>query len=316
MGSDTAKEILFLKPVFKQTIWGGSRLGREFGYEEAGDGVGECWAISAHANGDCEIQNGTYAGMTLSSLWKEHHALFGAAEGEQFPLLIKIIDAKDDLSIQVHPDDTYAKEHENGSLGKTECWYILDCAEDATIVIGHHAKTREEMAQMIADKRWTEFIREIPVKKGDFFQINPGCIHAIKGGTLILETQQSSDITYRVYDYDRLTNGKPRELHIAKSLDVVTVPFVEEKTKPVAQTLEGSTVTKLVECSYYTVEKLDITSSYTLPEKDRFVNVSIVSGTGTIDGIPVGKGTHCILPAEYGNAVFAGQMSAIISYVS
>lgn len=315
MGKEAAKEILFLKPVFKKTIWGGDRLGKEFGYSEAGCGVGECWAISAHANGDCEVSTGAYGGMTLSSLWNTHHELFGAVEGDQFPLLIKIIDAKDDLSIQVHPDDTYAKVHENGSLGKTECWYILDCAEDATIVIGHHARNREEMAQMIADKRWSEFIREIPVKKGDFFQINPGCIHAIKGGTLILETQQSSDITYRVYDYDRLTDGKPRELHIEKSLDVVTVPFAENKTSPQVQKQEGSTITRLVECKYYTVEKLDIDIRYVLSGKDRFVNVSILSGEGTIDGIPVKKGTHCIIPAGYGSVVFAGQMSVVISYV-
>ena len=123
--------------------------------------------------------------------------------GKEFPLLIKIIDAKSDLSIQVHPDNAYAKEHENGSLGKTECWYILDSEPGTQIVIGHHAKDKEELMQMVEEKRWKDLIREVPVKKGDFYQIDPGCVHAIKGGTVILETQQSSDITYRVYDYDR-----------------------------------------------------------------------------------------------------------------
>ena len=114
---------------------------------------------------------------------------------DRFPLLVKIIDAKDDLSIQVHPDDAYAKAHENGSLGKTECWFILDCKENATLVVGHNAKTKEELEQMIHEGRWKEFIREIPIKPGDFIQIDPGTVHAIKGGTLLLETQQSSDIS-------------------------------------------------------------------------------------------------------------------------
>lgn len=112
-----------------------------------------------------------------------------------------------DLSIQVHPDDAYAGEHENGSLGKTECWYVLDCEPGTEIVIGHNAKDKAEVEKMIRNHEWSDFIRKVPVHKGDFFQINPGCVHAIKGGTLILETQQSSDITYRVYDYDRLQNA-------------------------------------------------------------------------------------------------------------
>ena len=112
--------------------------------------------------------------MKLSELWKKHPEVFGNVDSDRFPLLIKIIDAKDDLSIQVHPDDDYAKVHENGSLGKTECWYILDCKENATIVIGHNARTKEELSRMIHEGKWSEFIREIPIKKGDFLQIDPG----------------------------------------------------------------------------------------------------------------------------------------------
>ena len=142
------RPILFLKPVFKEMIWGGSRLKEQFGYEIPGDHTGECWAISAHPNGDCIVKEGPYEGRTLSEMWTSHPELFGSPGLDRFPLLIKIIDAKDDLSIQVHPDDAYAKEHENGSLGKTECWYILDCKEDARIVIGHNAKTQKELEDM------------------------------------------------------------------------------------------------------------------------------------------------------------------------
>lgn len=313
--SSMGREILFLEPVFKDTIWGGNRLAEEYGYAQAGDHTGECWAVSAHAHGDCVIRSGEYAGKTLSQLWKEEPQLFGTNLQGDFPLLVKIIDAKSDLSIQVHPDDAYASVHENGSFGKTECWYILDCEEDTTIVIGHHAQTKEELAQMIEDKEWKQLIREIPVKKGDFFQINPGCVHAIKGGTLILETQQSSDITYRVYDYDRLTDGKPRQLHIAQSLDVIEVPFKDAVREEKICKAEGYTETELVSCAYYTVKKVDVTSSYTLGDMDGFVNVSVLEGSGEIGGQPVCKGTHCIIPAHSGDVEFAGELSVIFSYV-
>ena len=191
-------ELLLLEPVFKQMIWGGSRLKDDFGYDIPGDNTGECWAISAHPHGDCTLKNTEYKGKTLSWLWENHRELFGNVQGDRFPLLIKIIDAKADLSIQVHPDDAYAAEHENGSLGKMECWYILDAKEGGTIVIGHNAKNHEEVEEMIRGKRWKEFIREIPVKKGDFFQINPGCVHAIKGGTLILDIVYMTMIVCRM----------------------------------------------------------------------------------------------------------------------
>ena len=209
--------LMFLQPVFKEMIWGGNRLATEFGYDIPGDDTGECWGISAHPNGDCTVRSGEYSGMKLSQVWSEHPELFGREKSEGvFPLLTKIIDAKADLSIQVHPSDDYAKVHENGSLGKTECWYILDCPEGATLVVGHNAADKEECAKMIHEGRWSEFIREVPVHKGDFVSIVPGTVHAIKAGVMLLETQQNSDITYRVYDYDRLSNGKKRELHVEK----------------------------------------------------------------------------------------------------
>lgn len=202
------REIIRLKPVFTHNVWGGTKLREVFGYAVAGDDIGECWGVAAHENGNCEIVSGSFAGTTLAGLWQDHRELFGGPEGSRFPLLVKIIDAKSDLSIQVHPDDAYAAEHENGSPGKMECWYILDCPDNASLVIGHNAETREELARMVHEGRWDEFIREVPVKKGDFLQIDPGTVHAIKGGITLLETQQNSDITYRVYDYDRLSGGR------------------------------------------------------------------------------------------------------------
>lgn len=305
-------EILFLEPVFKEMVWGGSRL-KDFGYEIPSDKTGECWAVSAHPHGDCLIKNGTYKGWHLSRLWEEHRELFGNTEGDKFPLLVKIIDAKEDLSIQVHPDDRYAAEHENGSLGKTECWYVLDCDENATIIIGHHAKDKTEMKQMIEGKRWTEFLREIPVKKGDFFQIEPGTLHAIKGGTLILETQQNSDITYRVYDYDRMQGGSLRPLHLKQSLEVLKAPYIRRTRNNIESGLQGAGITCLEHCKYYTVWKIDVTDKLEFQAQPPFMLLSAVEGTGEINGVLIKKGDHFILPAGYGKVSLTGKMKLIAS---
>ena len=210
---DTTRDLIFPTPIFHEKIWGGRKLADDFGYEIPDGPIGECWAISAHPNGDCAISGGAWDGMRLSELWDQHRELFGGVEGDRFPLLVKIIDAKDNLSVQVHPDDAYAAEHENGSLGKRECWYVLDCEPGATIVVGQRAHNREEFAQLVEEGRWSDLLNEMPIHKGDFFQIDAGTVHAIKAGTLILETQQSSDVTYRVYDYDRVQDdGTKREL--------------------------------------------------------------------------------------------------------
>ncbi len=306
-------EIFFLEPVFVETIWGGSKLRDVFGYNIPSDTTGECWAISAHENGECRVAGGTYGGRLLNSLWKEKPDLFGNYPGDKFPLMVKIIDARKDLSIQVHPDDNYAKIHENGSLGKTECWYILDCKPESEIIIGHHAKNQEELELMIQNHKWEELIRSIPIKKGDFFQIEPGCIHAIKEGTLILETQQNSDITYRLYDYDRLYNKKLRQLHIKESIANITVPFKEEQTNQKTEKLPGAVHTHLVSCKFYSVDKYDIDGLFIKEFEKYFTNVSVISGKGSINGISLEAGQHFIIPAKSGECRFEGNMSLICS---
>lgn len=309
------KDIIFLEPIFKTAIWGGDKLRTMFAYDIPADNTGECWAISAHDNGDCLIANGQNKGKSLSWLWNNHRELFGHVKGEVFPLLIKIIDAKADLSIQVHPDDKYAMVNENGSLGKTECWYILDCDEDATIVSGHNAKDKEELKAMIKNNRWEELINLRPIKKGDFLQINPGTVHAIKGGTVLLETQQSSDVTYRLYDYDRLDNGKPRELHIDKSIDVITCPHVDEITAGDIIKEETYSIEELIKSSYYTVKKITLDGEGDFTQDMPFLNVSVIDGHGEIDGRPIKKGSHFILPYGYGDYHLKGTMDLIVSHI-
>lgn len=306
-----------MQPAFKQMIWGGEKLGNEWHYQVPGKKTGECWGISAHPNGDCVISGGEYDGKTLSQLWKEHSELFGNYNSEVFPLLIKIIDAAQDLSIQVHPDDAYAKANENGALGKTECWYILEAPVGATLVIGHNARNKEELTRMIQEENWSAFIREISVKKGDFIQIDPGTVHAIKGGLQILETQQNSDITYRVYDYDRLMNGKRRELHVEKSIDVITVPAkrVEESVKHVEKGKKNE-MNLLISCDYYRVWKLDVAGKTVIYQEYPFLNVSVTEGEGLIGSQRIKKGDHFIIPGNYGKIEIQGELQMIVSSVA
>lgn len=310
------KPILFMNPVFKQMIWGGNRLKSEFGYDVPGDNTAECWGISAHQNGDCVVREGIYKGKTLSELWREQPELFGNCNMERFPLLTKIIDTKEDCSIQVHPDDAYAAKYENGSLGKSECWYILDSEEDVSLVLGHTAQTKEELKDMMEQGKWSELIRRVKVKKGDFIQVNPGTVHAITGGLIVLETQQNSDITYRVYDYDRLIDGKPRQLHFSQSIDVITVPApsLEDSIKSTLA-LPKNAMNELISCEDYRVWKLDITEKFSFEQIHPFLTMSVVEGEGLINGHRIGKGDHFILPDGFGRVDLQGEMMLIASSV-
>ena len=305
-------DIINVSPYFKEEIWGGSRMRTEYGYDIPSDKTGECWAISAHPNGPGKVTGGQYNGVLLSELWEKHRELFGNLEGDRFPLLTKIIDANDKLSVQVHPDDEYAALNENGSLGKMECWYVLDAEPDAKLIIGHNASTREELKEMVYEGRWDALLREIPVKKGDFIQINPGTIHAIKSGIMILETQQNSDITYRLYDYDRKKNGLPRELHIEKSLDVINVPYVDEIIAP-AEPEQDGWLTKLYECKYYRIWKGVLQGEETLVMDQPFLIGSLIEGSAFINGREYGKGSHFIIPSGMNEVNFVGNAIFIFS---
>lgn len=306
-------EMIKLKPVFKKMIWGGNKLKDEFHYPIDFENAGECWGISAHPNGDCTIANGEYEGMKLSELYNSHKELFGNIDSENFPLLTKIIDAEKDLSIQVHPDDNYAYINENKSSGKVECWYVIDAKENSSIVIGHNAKSHSEVVKMINEKRWDEFIREIPVKKGDFFLIEPGTLHAIKGGTLILETQQSCDITYRVYDYDRLQDGKLRPLHIDKSIDVINAPYKPSFPKKDLKITINKNLLQYATCNYFTVWDLEVRDKEEIIQDQPCMLFSIIEGDGIINNEPVNKGDHFILPNGYGKVDIKGNFEAIVS---
>jgi mannose-6-phosphate isomerase len=310
---------LFLKPVFKERIWGGGALKEDFGYEIPSEKTGECWAISAHPNGASMIETGPFSGWTLDHLWKEHPELFGYSNEEVFPLLTKILDANMDLSVQVHPDDAYAKVNENGELGKTECWYIIDCKEDADMIFGHTAQTKEEFHQLVEEGKWSDLLCRVKIKPGDFFYVPSGTIHALCEGTLVLETQQSSDTTYRVYDYDRRDDhGNLRELHLEKALDVTSFPHRTEKKAIMVETKGDATITTFVQSDFFSVYQWEVKGTASFSSDQKYWLVSVIKGEGDLihEGVsyPLMKGTHFLIPVEMGVFEVKGDCQMIVSH--
>ncbi|WP_270211418.1 mannose-6-phosphate isomerase, class I [Streptococcus anginosus] len=311
-------EPLFLQSVMQEKIWGGTKLRDEFGYEIPSDKVGEYWAISAHPHGVSTIKNGRFAGMGLDQIYAEHRELFGNSSEPVFPLLTKILDANDWLSVQVHPDDHYAMEHE-GELGKTECWYVISADEGAEIIYGHNAKSREELRQQIEKKEWDKLLTKVPVKAGDFFYVPSGTMHAIGSGILILETQQSSDTTYRVYDFDRKdTKGNLRELHLEKSIDVLNIG-APANSRPVTVKADDLMSTLLVASDFFAVYKWEVSGKVDIEKTAAYLLVSVLAGQGvlTVDGetYPIAKGDHFILPSDVEEWTFEGKdLEMIVSH--
>lgn len=251
---------LILSPVGRDYLWGGTRLKDEYGKKLDLTPLAETWECSTHPLGECTIVGGRYQGRTLSRHLKRHPKILGRhvkAPKGQIPILIKFIDAKENLSIQVHPDDKYAKSHENESLGKTEMWYVVNASKDASLVHGFKQKiTKEQVLKSIEDGTIEKYMNRVRVKKNDLFFVPPGTIHGIGAGSLILEIQESSDLTYRVYDYNRVDkNGNKRELHIKKAMDVMNFNATKAPRQPMrlVSYRPGLATELLLRCPYFEV---------------------------------------------------------------
>lgn len=310
-------EPLFLQSVMQEKIWGGTHLRDVFDYDIPSDHVGEYWAISAHPNGVSTIKNGRYAGQTLDVLYAEHRELFGNRQEPVFPLLTKILDANDWLSVQVHPDDAYGLEHE-GELGKTECWYIIAAEPGAEIIYGHNAKSKEELRQQIESKDWENLLTKVPVKAGDFFYVPSGTMHAIGAGIMVLETQQSSDTTYRVYDFDRKDDqGNLRELHLEKSIDVLTIGE-PANSRPVTTKVDDLKSTLLVASDFFAVYKWEISGKADFEKTADYSLFSVLDGQGILlvddQEYPIAKGSHFILPSDVKAWQIKGNLELIVSH--
>ena len=309
-----------LSPAFKDYLWGGERLKHDFNKRCDLERVAESWELSAHKDGQSTVSEGPYAGYTLSeyldALGKE--ALGTLAVGyEYFPLLIKLIDAKSDLSVQVHPSDEYALSHE-GEYGKTEMWYVLDCEENASLFYGFERPvTKEEYAAAIRDGRLTDILHRVQVKPGDVFFIPAGTVHAIGAGILICEIQQNSNTTYRVYDYNRRDkDGNLRPLHVEKALEVSCT----QPSPPLPAMNDGVDVL-LASCEYFHVRRLRVSDAYTLDvTTDSFVSLVVTGGEGRLvfDGGETAfvKGDSLFIPAQNGRITVEGRCELIHSTVN
>lgn len=313
------KEPLFLASQLHEKIWGGTKLRDIFNYDIPSKTTGEYWAISAHPNGVSKVTNGRFVGRYLDDLYVNEPHLFGYPKDKVFPLLTKILDANDWLSVQVHPDDSYAMEHE-GELGKTECWYILSADDDSEIIYGHNAKNAEELREWMTSENWEALLTKIPVKAGDFFYVPSGTLHAIGKGIVILETQQSSDTTYRVYDFDRKdAQGQTRELHLKQALDVTSLAAPVTPSRQI-QEITGARIENLLTNEFFCVDKLNIDGEASLQQKAPYLLVSVIEGQGELiidnNPYPIEKGSHFILPNTVTDWTFKGKLSIITSHIA
>ena len=318
---------MLLKPAFKDYIWGGTRLRDDFKKECDFDKIAESWELSCHKDGASVIANGEFAEMTLNDyIEKAGRKVLGTncERFEFFPVLIKLIDAKDNLSVQVHPDNEYAQRVE-GEYGKTEMWYIVDADEGAELLYGFkHEITKEEFRERIENNTLLEVTESVPVKKGDVFFIRSGTLHAIGKGILIAEIQQNSNTTYRIYDYGRVgKDGKPRELHIEKALDVTKLCPAEPFPPAEWETYEdGNWKEKLLSsCEYFTVKALDIENrAWLKADESSFVHILVLDGEVILSsenerGMKLVKGSSVFIPAGYGNFELTGECSAVMTYI-
>ncbi len=304
-----------LKPAIKDYIWGGTKLIHEYGKTTNLERAAESWELSTHKDGQSIIANGRFAGKTLSEYIAENTGCAGknTEKFNFFPILIKLIDASDNLSIQVHPDDEYALEKE-GEYGKTEMWYIADCEENSYLYYGFNRKiTKDEFMLRIRENTLPDVLNKVPVHKGDVFFIPAGTIHAICSGIVICEIQQNSNTTYRVYDYNRLgTDGRPRPLHIEKAAEVTRLEPSEPFISPDNETLAS--------CQYFTVKHLVCENEFILDTNENcFQSVIILNGSGSLSlgdtCMNVKKGDSIFIPAQKGKTAMNGNFDFILSYV-
>lgn len=310
--------VLKLKPSCKDYLWGGHRLVEEYGKEYDGEILAETWELSCHPDGPSTIVNGAYAGKTLEEyIEAEGKEVLGTncRRFRDFPILTKFIDAKQDLSIQVHPDNRYALKNE-GQYGKTEMWYVVDAGKEAFLYYGFKKEvSKEEFARRIREDTLLEVLNAVPVQKGDVLFIESGTIHAIGKDILIAEIQQNSNVTYRVYDYGRVgKDGKKRDLHIEKAIAVTNrVPLIKSR----------SSYPHVADCDYFTVDKLNLDGRMmcrvegTVSEES-FVSILILDGEGVVscgNKVSYQKGDSLFLPAGSGAYVIEGSCDALITTI-
>ncbi|WP_297419933.1 type I phosphomannose isomerase catalytic subunit [Clostridium sp.] len=300
--------------LYYEKIWGGRDL-ESFRDNLPEGNIGESWDIACHPNGTGVVANGEYKGIKFDDLIKEYgYDVVGTKVSlEKLPLLVKLINSREKLSVQVHPGDEYAAKFE-GDYGKTEAWYVVDAKPNATLIVGTKDCTKAEFEAAIKSGEVEKYLNKIDVKKGDCFLINSGLIHAICEGVIIAEIQQNSDVTYRVYDY-----GRPREIHVEKALDVTNFELQCENLKGEEVSFDGYKKSLLCKNEYFGIEKLTIEEALKdSGDKDKFDILTCVDGEGTIEGDgyceKIKMGDSYLIPAALGNYEIKGKLTVLKSY--
>ncbi|AZR73914.1 hypothetical protein BBF96_11240 [Anoxybacter fermentans] len=316
------------KPIYKEKIWGGRWLEEAFGRDLPGEKlIGESWELTCRPDEMSIVEDGDFAGQTFKEVIQKYpEEILGkriTREGfDPFPLLIKFLDASDRLSVQVHPDDEYARQVKPGELGKTEMWYVLDAEPGAKLIMGvKPGVTRSEFAKSIEKGTLHECLNEVPVKPGDAFYIPAGTIHAILEGVRIAEIQQNSDTTYRVYDWNRVgLDGKPRKLHIKEALEVIDFNRTGINPHPgIILKKDGWQSRLLTACPYFAVEELKVERMKGQISPERFEIWMVLEGSGELkiktDNYRLAKGETWVIPATLGNFELTGQVKILKSYI-
>lgn len=313
-------EIMKLIPSGKDYLWGGTRLKDEYGKKIDMTPLAESWECSVHPDGPSFVANGRYKGKTLKEVLDEHPEYIGRKSNGEFPILAKLIDAKQDLSIQVHPDDEYALKYE-GQNGKTEMWYIIDADEGASLIYGFkHKVTKEILERAIEKGELDKQLQKVEVHKGDLFFVPAGTVHGIGKGILLAEIQESSNVTYRVYDYDRVDkNGKKRELHFNKAVQVMDMgvaPDIKQKRRLVKH-YPGCSRELLCRCKYFETERIQVTKGFSFSVMENSFQVLMcLDGYGQVevDGdkpVRFSKGETVFLPAGIGRCLIIGDATLL-----
>lgn len=313
-------EIMKLIPSGKDYLWGGTRLKDEYGKNIDMTPLAESWECSVHPDGSCYVADGRYKGKTLKEVLDEHPEYIGTKVNGEFPILAKFIDAKKDLSVQVHPDDEYAREKEKDN-GKTEMWYIIDADVGASLIYGFKHKVSKEILERAIEKgKLDKHLQKVEVHKGDFFFVPAGTVHGIGKGILLAEVQESSNVTYRVYDYDRVDkNGKKRELHFDKAVQVMDMgiaPDIKQK-KRLVKYYPGCSRELLCRCKYFETERIQVTKGFSFSVMENSFQVLMcMDGYGQVevDGdkpVRFSKGETVFLPAGIGRCLIIGDTAVL-----
>ena len=316
-------EIFKLLPAGKDYLWGGTRLKEEYGKSISLTPLAETWECSTHPDGPSTVAFGTYKGMALSEVLRSNPEYLGSkVQNGELPILIKLIDAKQDLSVQVHPSDGYALEHEHQN-GKTELWYVIDAEEGASLIYGfRHRVTEQILKNAVQTDSLDKHLQKVDVHKGDVYYVPAGTVHGIGSGILLAEIQESSNVTYRVYDYNRLDkDGKKRELHFEKAVEVMDMGVAKDvkQTPRMVRYYPGGSREVLCRCKYFEVERIQATKGFSFSVTDRsFQILMCLDGYGQIETMDAerkpmrfAKGETMFLPARIGRCLVIGDATLL-----